>query len=159
MSQFNLPKKQPIVRVANPRNPEDMSGLAYVPKLYSYNVMAPVGGAEDILLLETADPIWIRQVWLRVIALLDGTTPTCEVGLDDNVDAFIDTADYVETTIDTFATNLGSINADFPNGVFLPAGDQIVAGFAAADMTVREVQIIMSVLHVDDMYDYPHFSF
>ena len=92
----------PKIRVAALHNPEDMRGLAYVPELYVISLVAPAVAGYTVI-AEYTDAIMIKRADLWVTEAFVGGM-LCEVGIDTNQDALIDSADYDEAVLNAWAT-------------------------------------------------------
>ena len=147
----------PKIRIAALHRQDDMRGVAYVPELYVVKIDAPLATGA-VILAEYTTAILVKSCDLWVQTAL-GSSDTCEIGVDDNFDALIDTADYDEETLNSWATNVGSSNADFPNGMILPAGDQLVAKFDGTPDGTGTVLVIFELFRLAEFLASPNYSF
>ena len=126
--------------------PHDMDGVSYEPQYVLCDV--EITGAANLDFFLAGKRVFIERVDLFVIEALDDGT--VEVGVSDNADALIDTADYTETTAGQHATNVGSSNADNPKGLYLKDGGQVritVAGSA----TEGRVAVLLKIWDLTHM--------
>lgn len=113
---------QPEVRFSK-AGPNGQQGISYVEKVLAFKKESISGTSNNDFWVAPAG-VFITQAFLRVDTGVDGSG-TVELGTDSNADALIDTADYTEATAGNYATNIGSSNADNPEGLYLDAGDTI----------------------------------
>lgn len=146
----------PKVRVAKLHDPADMRGLAYVPHLFVLTLDAPLVAGYTVL-AEWDEAIMIKRADLWVTEAFVGGM-TCEIGVDTNQDALIDTADYDEAVLNAWATNVGSSNANFPNGMFLPAGDQLRATWDGTG-TLGEICLVLELYRMAIFNATPNYAF
>jgi len=140
----------PTIRFAPTRDSESIQGQSYAWKTLS-GLITVTGPGTSSFFLAPAGAL-IRLVVARIETALD-SSGTCEIGVDDNADALIDTADWTETTLNQFATNRGSANADFPNLMYLVAGDQLIITIGGTP-TVGSVHFLIEYMELDDIEDH-----
>ena len=126
-----------------------MDGQVYIPLTRTFEVT--VTEAETIVAWKIPAGTFVKQAIAQIETALNGSG-TVELGVDSNLDEFIDGADWVETNADAWATNLGSSNADQPNGKYYPTGGDMKVTIGGAP-TAGKVRFVVEYYLFDDMFD------
>jgi len=139
---------QPFVRTdAVHEGDSGVQGGAYEPKIIKY--LHSVTGTDDINVVVVPAGTWVTRVWARIVEALNGSG-TLDFGYADDEDAFIDAADWTETTANQFATNVGSTNASAPRGYFFADATQLYWTVGGTP-TQGVVETCIETLEVDAM--------
>lgn len=141
--------KQPEMR-HNKQGPFSDDGVCYLPKVLTFK-KDNISGTSNNDFWTAPTGVLISRAFLRIDTGLDGSG-TAELGTDSNIDALIDTSDYTETTAGNYSTNIGSTNADNPEGLYLDAGDTIRLTIAGSP-TVGAVSGFIEYYELDSMMD------
>jgi hypothetical protein len=141
--------KQPEVR-HNKQGPFSDDGICYLPKVLTFK-KDNISGTSNNDFWTAPTGVLISRAFLRMDIGMDGSG-TAELGTDSNIDALIDTSDYVETTAGNNSTNIGSTNADNPEGLYLDAGDVIRLTIAGSP-TVGAVSGFIEYYELDSMME------
>lgn len=120
---------------------------AYAPRIVKY--LANVTGTDDINVVIIPADTWVTRVWGRIVEELDGSG-TLDFGYADSEDAFLDAADWTETTAEQFATNVGSSNASKPAGVYFTTATQLYFTVGGSP-TKGQVEVVIETLEVANM--------
>lgn len=151
---MSMVKGQPFVRHSG-AGPFSIEGKSFVPKILTFKKTVTGAVNEDFW---TAPPgAFILQAFVRIETALDGSG-TAELGTDANSDALIDTVDYDEAAADAYATNIGSANADNPEGLYLPDGDVIRLTIGGTP-TVGEIEGFIAYIELDSIQEEKDFHF
>lgn len=126
-----------------------MLGAVYQKLSRTFEVTITAAGS--VVLWKIPAGTFIDRVVAQVQTALNGSG-TFEVGVDSNADELIDTADYTETNADAWATNVGSSNADQPNGKYYPSLADLKATVGGTP-TAGKVRVLVEYWMLDDMFD------
>lgn len=148
---MSLTSGQPRVRYAEHFNPGSIVGQSFLPKVIT--VEKTVTAAENWDFWIAPAGVFIQQVFAYVVTPLTGGTPTAEIGLDGDPDAFIDTTEFDISTAGNFGTNIGSTAAAFPRGAFLNAGDTLRMTLTGTQLTAGKLRAVISYFECADMFD------
>jgi hypothetical protein len=112
--------KQPSVRFDS-AGPFGFQGVSFVPKVVTFKLEG-ISDTSDNDFWAAPAGTFIAQAGIRVDTAVTGGTVT--LGIDGNPDAFVDTTGFDATTVDTFATNIGTTVAA-AGGLYLAATDNV----------------------------------
>lgn len=148
---MSLIQGQPRIRYAEHFNPGDVSALSFEPKVIT--IEKTVTGAENWDFWAAPAGTFIQQVVAFIVTPLTGGTPTAELGLDGDPDAFIDTTEFDISTAGNFGTNIGSTAATFPRGAYLPSGDILRMTLTGTELTAGKIRAVISYFEFGDMFN------
>jgi hypothetical protein len=137
---------QPKTRVAARRDPDDISGFSYQPVVKAVKVTVGATGADKELLRVDAGT-YVRCA-ARIETVLNGTSPTVDIGTASDPDALIANSALDAETVDDVAESVG--------GILFAADGIVTIDIGGTSVTQGVVEVVFELYNFDDMMGDPH---
>lgn len=138
---------QPVLQIEVVRRPDvGVEGKTLLRKSMAFKVNCAAGTATLITLPAYA---FVVRAFAWMQTALDAGT--LEVGYSGNADAFIDSADWTETTVNQIASNGDGTNADAKLGYLCTAATAVIATVTSAASGVA--YIVLEWYELGDVVD------
>lgn len=147
---MSLLNGQPKVRFGGHYNPGDIAAISYLPKVLT--VRKTVTGTSNETIMSCAPGTVITRVFGICKQVSASTNAAVSVGLSADADAFLDPTEMLLDSTATFATNIGSTVAGYPNGYHFGAADTVKLAVTGSTVTNGQVEVVIEYYELGEMF-------
>ena len=138
--------EQPLIRYAASRDPNSNLGKTFLPQVKAVDVLITGNNADQVIM--PVDANCFVRAFARVKTVVDGTSPTVDIGIATDADALIANSALDCETANDVAQSVG--------GIFFPAAGNVTMDVGGTGSEAGEIKVFLEIYDLSALIATPH---